>query len=170
MKEEKTIEAAARSLLAEAERAGVMLATAESCTGGNIAHSLTLIPGSSAAVKGGVVAYCNDVKRRLLGVSSDDLDRFGAVSIPVVRQMARGTCDATGACLGMATSGVAGPGGGSPEKPVGTVCIGVAMRLSDGEWADYSETAHFSGSRAEIIDAATLRTLTLALKLLRGQL
>lgn len=159
----------AEILLHDAGQQGMMIATAESCTGGNIAHSITMIPGSSAAMQGGIVAYSNEVKRRILNVSADDLDRYGAVSIPVVEQMARGACEATGATIAMATSGIAGPGGGTEEKPVGTVCIAVAMKTADG-WKTYSETARFPGNRPRVIDAATTRTLILAIKLLRGQL
>lgn len=159
----------AEILLRDAGQQGMMIATAESCTGGNIAHSITMIPGSSAAMQGGIVAYSNEVKRRILNVSADDLDRYGAVSIPVVEQMARGACEATGATIAMATSGIAGPGGGTEEKPVGTVCIAVAMKTADG-WKTYSETARFPGNRPRVIDAATTRTLILAIKLLRGQL
>lgn len=156
----------AEILLREAETRKVMIATAESCTGGNIAHSLTLIPGSSAAVQGGVVAYSNEVKRRVLGVSVNDLEKHGAVSIPVVEQMACGACEATGASLAMATSGIAGPGGGTDAKPVGTVCIGIAYRVGD-RWNVYSETARFPGNRSRVIDAATTRTIILAIKMLR---
>lgn len=159
----------AEILLRDAGQQGMMIATAESCTGGNIAHSITMIPGSSAAMQGGIVAYSNEVKRRILNVSADDLDRYGAVSIPVVEQMARGACEATGATIAMATSGIAGPGGGTEEKPVGTVCIAVAMKAADG-WKTYSETARFPGNRPRVIDAATTRALILAIKLVRGQL
>ena len=156
----------AEILLRDAASRGVMIATAESCTGGNIAHSLTIVPGSSQSMQGGVVAYSNEVKRRVLGVNAADLECHGAVSIPVVEQMARGACEATGATLAMATSGIAGPGGGTAEKPVGTVCIAVALK--DGEqWHTYSETAHFPGNRQRVIDAATTRALILAIKLLR---
>ncbi|MDE6370232.1 MAG: nicotinamide-nucleotide amidohydrolase family protein [Duncaniella sp.] len=151
----------AEILLDRARRAGLTVATAESCTGGNIAHELTLIPGASDVVAGGVVSYSNEVKVNVLGVSADDIARHGAVSIPVVRQMAEGAARVTGASLTMATSGIAGPGGGSPEKPVGTVCI--CARLADKE---IFETARFNGSRSRIISSATTRALILACRLL----
>lgn len=138
------------------------IATAESCTGGNIAHTLTLIPGSSEAVKGGVVAYCNEVKHKVLGVSRESLDTYGAVSIPVVEQMATGACRVCNADIAVATSGIAGPGGGSAQKPVGTVCIAAASASG----AIISNTFHFSGRRADIIDAATATALHLASELI----
>ena len=102
-------------------------ATAESCTGGLVGAMLTAVPGSSDWYLGGVISYANEVKKGLLGVRGEDLEREGAVSEPVVRSMALGACAATGAQAAMSTSGVAGPGGGSDEKPVGTVWIGWAL-------------------------------------------
>ena len=119
----KTIEEVVGELLAAA---GQTVATAESCTGGSVAAQLTRIPGSSRYVLGGVVAYRNDVKVRLLGVNEADLLLHGAVSEPVVRAMARGVRKRLGADWGLASSGVAGPDGGSPEKPVGTVWLAVS--------------------------------------------
>ena len=152
----------AEILLKECVEKGVTISTAESCTGGNIAHELTLIPGASEVVNGGVVSYSNGVKVNVLGVSVADIDANGAVSIPVVRQMAAGAQRAASSRLAVATSGIAGPGGGSEEKPVGTVCI--CARLDDKE---LYETAHFNGSRARIIDSATTRALILAIKLIK---
>jgi len=113
------------------ERVGKMLidqqktiATAESCTGGLIANTLTDISGSSAYVLGGVVSYSNSVKVNQLDVQESDLDQFGAVSKPVALQMAKGVAKLTGSNIGISTTGVAGPGGGTQEKPVGTVWIG----------------------------------------------
>lgn len=100
---------------------GQTMATAESCTGGWIVKALTDRPGSSDYVLGGLVTYSNALKRELLHVSPESLEREGAVSESVVRQMVAGAVRATGADFAIATSGVAGPGGGSAEKPVGTV-------------------------------------------------
>lgn len=136
------------------------VATAESCTGGNIAHLITSIPGSSQAMKGGVVAYSNSVKSQLLEVGELTLARHGAVSLPVVEEMAVGACRATGADIAMATSGVAGPGGGTDEKPVGTVCIAVAK--SDGKTE--SRTFRFPGSRDRVIDRASQTALIMAIR------
>lgn len=102
------------------------IATAESCTGGYVAHLLTLIPGSSAYFKGSVIAYSNDVKSNLLDVPSEILQKHGAVSEPVVEQMAKDIRQKMNTTFGIATSGIAGPDGGTPEKPVGTVWIAVA--------------------------------------------
>ncbi|MCM1032098.1 MAG: competence/damage-inducible protein A [Oscillibacter sp.] len=105
---------------------GKTVATAESCTGGYIAHLITSVAGSSEYYKGGVVAYTNEIKANVLGVNVADIEQYGAVSEPVVRQMAEGVKRLTGADCAIATSGVAGPGGGTEEKPVGTVWIGIA--------------------------------------------
>lgn len=105
---------------------GETLATAESCTGGNIAHRFTAMPGASEYFKGGVVAYSNEVKMALLGVDPESLNRYGAVSQSIAEQMAEGVRRATGATYGISTTGIAGPTGGTPEKPVGTVWMAVA--------------------------------------------
>jgi nicotinamide-nucleotide amidase len=107
---------------------GLTVATAESCTGGNIARLLTSVAGSSAYFKGSVVAYDNSVKANVLNVSAEDIEEYGAVSLPVVEQMAKGVLDLLETDLAVATSGIAGPDGGTAEKPVGTVCIAVASK------------------------------------------
>ncbi len=104
---------------------GLKIVTAESCTGGYLAHLITSVPGSSDYYLGGVVSYANSVKQQVLGVSEETLRKHGAVSEPVVRQMVQGACRLTGADWAMATSGIAGPGGGTAEKPVGTIWIAV---------------------------------------------
>ncbi len=152
-------------LLDRCRRAGLTLATAESCTGGNVAHRLTLIPGASDVVVGGVVSYSNDVKINLLGVDPADIAAYGAVSEQVAGQMAAGVARATGATLTVATSGIAGPGGGSEEKPVGTVCFGAAI-VKDGVMKTSVTTAHFNGDRARVIDSASTRAILEAIKLI----
>lgn len=148
----------------------LMAATAESCTGGNIAHQLTLVPGASDVVKGGVVSYSNEVKQNVLDVDPAVIESLGAVSIPVVEQMATGVTACLGAGIGIATSGVAGPGGGTPDKPVGTVCIAAHLAAEAcGKSVTLSETARFNGSRARIIDSATTRALILAVKLIDSE-
>jgi nicotinamide-nucleotide amidase len=112
---------------------GLSLAVAESCTGGLIGHRITDVPGSSEYFRLGVVAYENDMKVRTLGVAPGTLERHGAVSEETVREMARGVRAVSGADVGIATSGIAGPGGGTGEKPVGTVCIGLSSPA--GEWS-----------------------------------
>lgn len=107
---------------------GASLSLAESCTGGHIAHRITAVPGSSSYFKGGVVAYDNEVKIKLLNVSEADLKQEGAVSQVVVEQMARGVRELLNTDYALATSGIAGPDGGTEEKPVGTVWIALATR------------------------------------------
>ena len=102
-------------------RRGWMLATAESCTGGWIAKSMTDVPGSSAWFDRGFVTYTNEAKREMLGVSAESLNAYGAVSEQVARQMTAGALRASRADVVVAVTGVAGPSGGSPTKPVGTV-------------------------------------------------
>ncbi len=138
---------------------GLTTGTAESCTGGNIAHLITSVPGSSAAMEGGIVAYSNRVKTQLLGVGDDTLSHYGAVSIPVVEQMASGARKALGCDIAIATSGIAGPTGGSDEKPVGTVCIAVATSKGIK-----SHTYHFPGNRGRVIDRASATAILMAIR------
>jgi nicotinamide-nucleotide amidase len=107
---------------------GKTLATAESCTGGYIAHLITSIAGSSSIYNGSIVSYANSVKQNLLGVKEVTLQQFGAVSEETVMQMVQGALKAMGTDYAIATSGIMGPDGGSPEKPVGTVWIAVANK------------------------------------------
>lgn len=157
----------AQILLRECSARGLTLASAESCTGGNIAHELTLIPGSSEVFVGSVVSYSNDVKTRVLGVDGKTLADNGAVSLPVVREMAEGVLRVTGAQVAVATSGIAGPGGGSDDKPVGTVCISAAVMTPEGMTLCEAETYHFAGTRQRVIETSTTRALIKAIKLLR---
>lgn len=117
----------ASDIVALLQERRLTIATAESCTGGSVAAAITSVPGCSSVMLGGVVAYHNDVKTRVLGVDGTLLSGFGAVSEQVVVQMARGVCRLTGADCAVATSGIAGPGGGTPEKPVGTVWVALKM-------------------------------------------
>ena len=107
---------------------GLTVSTAESCTGGNIAHRLTLIPGISDCFKGAVVAYNNDIKINVLGVDAEDVEKYGAVSSQVAEQMAVGVRKLTQSDLAVATTGIAGPTGGTVEKPVGTIWISVCSQ------------------------------------------
>lgn len=104
------------------------LSTAESCTGGGVAALITSVPGSSEYFKGGIVAYSNEVKTSLLHVSPETLEKHGAVSQETVIEMARGAMDALKTDCAIATSGIAGPGGGTPQKPVGTIWMAVACK------------------------------------------
>ncbi|HEY4787699.1 MAG TPA: nicotinamide-nucleotide amidohydrolase family protein [Bacteroidales bacterium] len=104
------------------------IATAESCTGGKIASLITSVPGSSEYYKGTIVAYANDIKMSVLNISSELIENYGAVSKPVVEAMARNVLSLFHVDFAVATSGIAGPDGGTPEKPVGTVWIAVASK------------------------------------------
>ena len=139
---------------------GRMLATVESCTGGLIARALTETPGSSAWFDRGFITYSNQAKTDLVGVPEALLAQFGAVSEPVARAMAEGGLTRSAAFLTMSVTGVAGPGGGSPDKPVGLVCFGWALR---GEAAQ-SVTHRFDGDRAAVRRQAALFALRGALQ------
>ena len=153
----------AEILLDQLRQRGLTFATAESCTGGNIAHLITSIPGSSEAMLGGVVSYSNSVKEQLLGVDPQLIAELGAVSEPVTEQMARGVQRATGADVAVATSGIAGPGGAVAGKPVGTVCFGIAV----GPTAR-TLTLHLPGDRSRVIDRASNTALILAIRALHA--
>lgn len=137
----------------------VTMATAESCTGGYIAHLITSIAGSSDYFKGSVISYANEVKVNVLGVNAADLEREGAVSETVVLQMAEGVRKITGADYAVSTSGVAGPGGGTPEKPVGTVWIGVATPQRS-----YAKLFTFSFTRERNIAKATSKAMEMLIE------
>ena len=151
--------AAAAATLDALRTAGATLATAESCTGGLIAATLTAIAGSSDVVHGGFVTYANAAKVAMLGVDPAAIEAEGAVSDAVARAMATGARARTGATVAIAVTGVAGPGGGSPDKPVGTVWFGVAAPAGV-----HAERRVFAGDR----DAVRRETVLHALFLLRG--
>lgn len=149
----------------EANRAvGRTVVTAESCTGGLVAAALTEIPGSSAVLQSGFVTYSNDAKIKTLKVGEELIETFGAVSIAVAWAMAQGALKRSTADVAVAISGVAGPDGGTPQKPVGTVVFAVAVRGQDPEDVT-ADKIHFGEdkSRAEIRTAATLHALQLLL-------
>ncbi len=135
---------------------------AESCTGGNLAHRITQIPGSSAYFLGSVVSYANNVKAEVLGVSREDIGRHGAVSRQVVEQMSAGVARIMRSDCSIATSGIAGPDGGTKNKPVGTVWM--AARLNDRL---VTECVHFQGDRKSVIEQATNHSLVMLINLLR---
>jgi PncC family amidohydrolase len=143
---------------------GLTLATAESCTAGNIAAVITAIPGSSHFYKGGVIAYSDEVKVNLLGVNPETLEKNGAVCEEVVIEMAKGAMKSMNSDCAVATSGIAGPTGGTPEKPVGTVWIAVTMK-------DKVMTMKASGDegRNKNIENATLNALQMLQKLFQNQ-
>ena len=146
----------AARLAAALRRRGELLATAESCTGGWVAKICTDLAGSSAWFERGFVTYSNDSKQELLGVSAETLDRYGAVSEQTVQEMAAGVLQNSHAQWAMAISGLAGPGGGSREKPVGTVCF--AWAGPDG-WM-MSRRYRFDGDREAVRRQAVATTLS----------
>ncbi len=145
-------EAVGRALQAK----GWMIATAESCTGGWIGQAITMVPGSSQWFDRGFITYTNRAKMEMLGVSADTLRRHGAVSEQTVGEMVNGALQRSAAQIGVAVSGVAGPSGGTPEKPVGTVCMGWAQR---GQPARV-RTVNLIGDR----DAVRRETVLIALR------
>ena len=126
-------------------RKNLSITTAESCTGGGISYAITAISGSSAYLDRSFITYSNKAKQQMLGVKSATLLQFGAVSEETVVEMARGAAVAAGSNVAIAVSGIAGPTGGSPQKPVGTVCFGFAL-----EGHVVSTTLVFSGDREQV--------------------
>jgi nicotinamide-nucleotide amidase len=144
---------------------GLALATAESCTGGWIGEAVTAIPGSSDWYERGFITYTNVAKREMLGVAADTLEKFGAVSEETVKAMVTGALANSHAQIAVAVSGIAGPSGGTPAKPVGTVCI--AWGLRDGE--PIAETRYFAGDREAVRRQSVELALTGVLALARGK-
>jgi nicotinamide-nucleotide amidase len=140
------------------------IALAESCTGGMISSMLTDVPGSSAYFLGSLVSYANTVKQSLLGVEEETLRRYGAVSDEAARQMARGARERFDADLAVSVTGIAGPEGGSPEKPVGTIFFGLAERDGGG----LTKKRHFVGDRMTVRRAASVHALELLRRHLAG--
>lgn len=152
----------AREVIEALRAHGYTLASAESCTGGNIAHVITEIAGCSDVFLGGVVSYSNEVKTNVLGVPADMLAQHGAVSEPVVKAMAEGARRVIGADYAVATSGIAGPGGATLEKPVGTVWTAIASPNGS-----ISKLFHIDGNRSDVIATATDSILNLLLSTLK---
>lgn len=146
------------------DQQGLLLATAESCTGGDIARLLTSLPGSSRVFVGGAVTYSNSLKMSLLGVSQQTLSTYGAVSEQTVREMATGAKSNFGSDYAVAVSGIAGPGGGTPEKPVGMVWVAVAGRNKS-----ITKEFRFGGNRLVNIERASMAALLLLLLLIREE-
>lgn len=143
-------------------RGGLRLAVAESCTGGLISHMLTNVAGSSTYYVGGVISYAYEAKVRLLGVKWETLEKFGAVSDKTVIEMAHGARIGMSADIGLAVSGIAGPGGGTPEKPVGTVWVGLSS-------AHHEDAQHFlfQGDRLAIKEQSAQAALEMLVKFLQ---
>jgi PncC family amidohydrolase len=152
----------AELLLQILQSRGITLATAESCTGGLVAAAVTAIPGSSATLLGGYVTYSNEAKAKSVGVDPALIARLGAVSGEVAAAMAEGAARESGAAMGISTTGIAGPGGGTEDKPVGTVCFSVM--LADGP--RLTRTLLLPGNRSDVRERST----TVAMHLLRRAL
>ena len=163
----KTVQYSVVSALIEK---GLTLASAESCTGGLIGKRITEVPGCSSAYLGGVIAYDNSVKIKMLGVSEDTLLKYGAVSEETALEMCRGAAQALGANIGVSTTGIAGPGGGSDEKPVGLVYIGVYFKDKQIHKAVKLNLARhtYKDERGMIRYAASSNALYEVLKLIRN--
>lgn len=148
-----------------------LISTAESCTGGLIAAVLTETAGSSSWFSRGYVTYANQAKIDMLRVQPQTLDTEGAVSQAVAAQMARGALQGSDVLLSLAVTGIAGPGGGTPEKPVGTVCFGWGLRWPVGtaEPLVLTDTQHFAGGRDDIRRQTALHALQRALQLIDQQ-
>lgn len=156
--ESRSAGAHARRLADAIVARGLRVATAESCTGGLLAKIITDLPGASAWYAGGVIAYANDVKVGSLGVDPATLETHGAVSRAVVQEMAAGACRRFDADLVLAVTGIAGPGGGTPEKPVGTVWLAVA--LTDG--TSLAGVERFEGDREAVRMKSAARVFEVA--------
>jgi PncC family amidohydrolase len=143
--------------------AGCNVAVAESCTGGGVCEALTSVPGSSVYFLGGIVAYGNESKTRETGVPSDLIESVGAVSREVAEAMAAGVAHRFGADIGIGTTGVAGPGGGTPEKPVGTVYVAIASQKGR-----LSYPLHLPGDRDAVRGETVRRVLEMLISFLSG--
>jgi nicotinamide-nucleotide amidase len=158
MADHESIQKLAEALVQELTAANKAVATAESCTGGWVAKAITDIAGSSAVFGYGVVSYANGAKESILGVKNQTLEDHGSVSAEVVTEMANGALRLSGADISVAVSGVAGPTGGSEEKPVGTVWFAWAIR--DGANANIdTHSEHFSGDRDLVREASVAYAL-----------
>jgi nicotinamide-nucleotide amidase len=152
---EEALEALVATLATTLKQQGIKLVTAESCTGGGVAQAVTRLPGSSDWFDRGLVTYSNQSKHEMLGVSSRTLETAGAVSEATVREMAEGALRHSRAQVSVAVSGIAGPGGASPGKPVGTVCLAWASL----QQSPSSTTLHFPGDRTEVRRRAVIAAI-----------
>jgi nicotinamide-nucleotide amidase len=155
---ETTLEEAVAKLLIEKN---ISVSTAESCTGGLVASKLVSYPGISSVFIEGAVCYANDAKVRRLGVKMETLEKYGAVSEETAREMAEGICAQSGSSLGISTTGIAGPDGGTEEKPAGLVYIGISLNGTT------SVTKHrFAGTRNKVRERAAAAALDLARRMI----
>jgi len=159
-----TLSALATLVGARLKAQGLMLASAESCTGGWLAQAVTAIAGSSDWFERGFVTYADVAKQEMLGVSAATLARHGAVSEETAREMAAGALAHSRALVAVAITGIAGPSGGSPEKPVGTVCFAWSRKNA----APVVQTRHFDGDRESVRRQSVIVALQGVLELLEG--
>jgi nicotinamide-nucleotide amidase len=167
MPEEPILHELAKSVVQKLSAAGKAVSTAESCTGGWIAKALTDVPGSSACFGYGIVSYSNGAKESILGVGNKTLTDCGAVSEPIVREMAEGALRLSGSDISVAVSGVAGPDGGTDDKPVGTVWFAWSFRGAQGITTD-TDLQRFEGNRDSIRLQTVLHGLNGVLRRLPG--
>jgi len=158
MADHESIRKLAEALVAELTESGKAVATAESCTGGWVAKAITDVAGSSAVFGYGIVSYSNGAKESMIGVQNKTLEEHGAVSSEVVEEMAKGTLRLSGANIAVAVSGVAGPDGGTKEKPVGMVWFGWAVRDGVNAMVDTS-CEQFTGDRELVREASVAYAL-----------
>jgi nicotinamide-nucleotide amidase len=143
----------------------LVVATAESCTGGWIGQAITMVPGSSKWFDRGFVTYTNEAKQEMLGVSAETLKKFGAVSEQTVQEMVRGALAISRAQVAVAVSGIAGPDGGTPKKPVGTICL--AWGRKDG--SVHAQIQRFHGDRDQVRRQTVIAALEGLLAMLDGE-
>ncbi len=155
------IQTLAENLLEAAKQRNLTIAVAESCTGGLVAGALTAVPGSSDVVDRGFVTYTNEAKQQMLGVSAESLSKFGAVSEPVAKEMAFGALANSMADISASITGIAGPAGGTEEKPVGTVCFAIAQ-LGEPPHAEQRQLGDLS--RESVREQAVTIALSLLLE------
>jgi nicotinamide-nucleotide amidase len=158
MADHESIRKLAAAVVNDMTATGKAVSTAESCTGGWVSKALTDIPGSSAVFHYGVVSYSNGAKEHILGVKNETLEEHGSVSEPVVEEMADGVLNLSGSDIAVAVSGIAGPDGGTKEKPVGTVWFAWARR-DGGKVRTETHLAHFDGDRELIRELTVVHAL-----------
>ena len=144
----------ARHIVERASARGVTVSTAESLTAGMIASTIADIPGASAVLRGGAVTYCDEIKHRVLGVDQETLDRYTAVSHQTAREMAAGSLELYQSDIAVSATGYAGPGGGTPDQPVGLVYTGIS-----GPWGTVTHRNVYHGGRVEVKQRAALRAV-----------
>ena len=158
MADHESIQKLAAALVADLTEAGKAVSTAESCTGGWVAKAITDIPGASGVFHYGIVSYSNGAKEQMLGVQNAVIEEHGSVSEPVVEEMANGALNLSGADIAVAVSGVAGPDGGSKEKPVGTVWFAWSVR-DGGKVRTDTSCQHFDGDRDLVRELTVVHAL-----------